>query len=167
MKIKTAEAAKKLAIHPAHLLLHVAEVGQSLMFEDVWPEIDSGWVETVSVTGQHRPHEERKNIASGTLSSPHPRSTGVGISHLALRVLGKLKRQAKWGHAYVPFEALMNLTRLSAKDLADAVAELRKRGLLELDGSAHGPISLNPARRQEIESFAQQMDPDDSQPLSG
>jgi hypothetical protein len=73
-------------------------------------------------------------------------------------VLDKLSRQHKWGNVSVGFDALLNLTRVPKRELEDAITALRRAGFLDHDGTGRGKISLNPAKRNEIERIAQQRD---------
>jgi hypothetical protein len=151
MKIKTTEAAQSLGIHPSHLLLHVARLESTLTFQDVWPEIDNAWVETVATTGGHR------SSTSGPLPEPTKPSTPVSsLSDYGIHVLDKLCRQGKWGNVSVSFDALLNLTHVPKRNLEEVIDELRKRGLLDHDGKKRGTISLNPSRQKDIESLVQQ-----------
>jgi len=151
MKINTCEAAKRLAVHPSHLFLHVAQLDASLTFEDVWPEIDQDWVETVSISGRHRRMQGRE----GTQFFPEgePAAAGPDFSVNAVHVVDKLRRHGKWGSVSVTFDALINLTHLSKHGLEEAIAELRRKDLLDRDGTGQGTISLRSARREDIESM--------------
>jgi hypothetical protein len=151
MKIKTTDASRNLRIHPAHLLLHVAELDSSLRFEEVWPEIDQAWVETVSVSGGHR-RDHTGSESEIVLPTKTPIST-PGLSVAALRVIDKLRRHGHWGNAYITFDGLLNQTHLSSHDLDNTIAELRKMGFLDHDRIGRGGISLNSARRKEIDSL--------------
>jgi len=154
MKIQTCEAARTLGIHPSHLFQHIVELAPQLTFHDVWPEIDQGWVETVSAAGHHHiAHvEEDPLVVKESMGSDLARR----LSQASLRVLDKLARQKKWGSVSVSFEALLNLTRVPKRDLEHAVAELRKEGLLDQDGTGRGCISLNSSKKDQIEEIAEQ-----------
>ena len=78
------------------------------------------------------------------------------LSDSAVHVLDKLHRKGKYGNVSVAFDALMNLTHVAKRELEDVIAELRKADLLSHDGTGRGTISLNPAKRIEIEAIAQQ-----------
>jgi len=151
MKIKTSDASRNLRIHPAHLLLHVANLDKSLVFEDIWPEIELHWVETISVAGGHRhTHSVGEKEIVPLVKTP---VSSVGLSNAAFRVVDKLRRHSNWGNAYVTFDGLLNQTHLSSHDLDNAIAELRKMGFLDHNRSGRGGISLDSARRKEIESI--------------
>jgi hypothetical protein len=152
MKIKTSKVASLLNIHPFHLFQHVAEISNSLAFDEVWPEIEDCWVETVSVASGHRKIE--KNIEKNE-SRKIPNISEQNLSAAAIHLVDKLYRHSKWGNMSVSFEALVKLTHLSMHDIQNAVAELNKRKFLDHDGSGRGTISLHPARRKEIELIIQ------------
>ncbi|MGA2465753.1 MAG: hypothetical protein ABSH06_15555 [Thermodesulfobacteriota bacterium] len=151
MKIRTLEASRNLEIHPAHFLLHVTNLDKSLTFEDVWPEIEQHWVETISVAGGHR-HTHSVGEKEIVPSVRIPVSS-VGLSNAALRIVDKLRRHGNWGNAYITFDGLLRQTHLSSHEVDNAIAELRKMGFLDHDRSGRGGISLNSARRKEIESI--------------
>ena len=151
MKIKTTDAARKLAIHPSHLLLHIAELEPSLTFPDVWPEIDEAWVETVAASGGHR-----RSALQPPPQPPKPTAPMPSLSKNAVHVLDKLSRQGKWGNVSVAFDSLLNITHVPKHDLEDVIDELRNQDFLDHDGRGRGTISLNPARQKDIESLAQQ-----------
>jgi len=159
MKIRTSEAARELGIHPAHLLQHVAGLDSELSFEDVWPLIEKGYVDTVSAMGHYR-NAELDEHEQEPESELQP-AVSVEISADSRLVVNKLVRQGKWGSVSVSFEALLNLTRLGKRDLEEALHELRNAGLLDHDGAGRRTISLNSSMRGEIENIAQQELPSD------
>lgn len=155
MKIRTSEAARNLGIHPSHMFQHIVELAPELPFHDVWPEIDTDWVKTLAAL-EHRgaPHSTEEIVDQAAVTDHAP--AAHGLSDDAVHVLDKLSRQGKWGNVSVAFDSLMNLTHVPKRDLEDVVAELRKRGFLDHDGTGRGTISLNSARRCEIEEIVQQ-----------
>ena len=154
MKIKTTEAAQSLGIHPSHLLLHVARLDSTLTFQDVWPEIDDGFVETVSVSESHK--RDHHSPADQTAKKPKDVPAQIDLSKNALRALDKLWRQNKWGDAFIPLEALARQAHLGVSETQDAVSELKKRGFLAHDGIGRDTVSLNSGRKKEIDRIAQQ-----------
>lgn len=152
MKIRTSQAAGRVGVDPAQLLLRLAELDSSLAFDDVWPEIDEAWLETLLSLDGHR------GVRQGEAPAKPERQTSVrriDLSDGAMRVVDKLKRQGKWGDASVSFEALQNLTRVPGHELKGALAELRKKGLLDRDGTGRGDISLNSGERNQIERIGE------------
>ena len=105
MKIKTSEAAKSLGLHPSQLFLYIAVFDDSLTFEDVWPEIDQEWVETVPVKGGH--HYKHGLDYRQPAQSNQPGVHAHSLSDSAVRVVDKLCRQSKWGRVSVSFDTLM------------------------------------------------------------
>lgn len=154
MKIKTTEAAQSLGIHPSHLLLHVARLDSTLTFQDIWPEIDDGFVETVSVSGGRK--RDHHSPADQTAKKPGDVPAQIDLSKNALRALDKLWRQNKWGDAFVPLDALAHQAHLSVSETQDVVSELKKRGFLAHDAVGRNTVSLNPGRKKEIERIAKQ-----------
>lgn len=154
MKTNTTAAAQSLEMHPAQLLLHVAQLDTSLTIEDIWPEVDDAWIETIRAQDwdkfKHDPARENTQSALQQQSQPQ-----LALSQDAIRVLDKLRRQGKWSTVAVSLEALAKLTHLSAQTLRAAVAELRSEGLLDHDGSGHGTVSLSSAKNKEIGLFLQ------------
>ena len=155
MKIKTTDAARRLHLHPARIFQHVVELAPDLAFTDVWPHIDEEWIETVGALERRgaAPPEAQRSPAPPTGTG---KPTGQRLSAHAVRVLDKLSRQRKWGHVSVAFDALQNLTHIPKRDLADALGELRKGGFLDHDGAGRGTISLNSAKRDEVEAITQE-----------
>ena len=148
MKMKTAEAAKSLGIHPAQLFLCIAELDSSLTFSDVWPVIDTNWVEAVRVSKGYA----HAAISAKIAGSPEIARPGLvpSLSENAIRILDKLYRKRKFGKASVTLEALKNLTHIPENDLDNAMAELRKGGFLDTEGRRPGVYSLHSAKTKEI-----------------
>jgi hypothetical protein len=153
MKIKTSAAASDLGITIPHLFQHLAEIGGSLSFEEVWPEIDIDWVKSISQMVVHRPDSSVFRPTELT-EGPRVGNSLRSISEVSRKILDKLTRQKKWGHSSVSFEALQNLTHLSGQEISAGLIELRSLDFLdnEHDGVRKGNISLNTAKRKEIES---------------
>jgi hypothetical protein len=151
VKIKTPEAAKRLGVHPAILFFYLLELEPSLEFDDVWPEVDEAWIETLAVS--RGSHVHQPEIKSESPVKEIIRSMTTELSKEAIHVIDKLRRGRKWGHAAVTLDALKNITHLGSKELQQALDELRKHGFLDLDGDIKGTISLNPTKTREIESI--------------
>lgn len=153
MVIATTEAARRLGLHPAGLFQALLRLDRTLGFEDVWPNLDEGWVQTLQCAEGGTPTAGLAHIAKAS-STQRPRSAPAqALSEAALHVLDKLARRDKWGVAAVSKEALTNLTRLPGRTLEDAIAELRRSGLLDHDGTGLGTISLASSQRKRIESL--------------
>jgi hypothetical protein len=155
MRISTSAAAANLGISVPHLFQHLAEIDRSLPFEGIWPEIDEDWIKSVSQMGLHFRSRVDSHLYDASSNSTISALSGM-ISQVSRRILDKLVRRRKWGHSSVSFEALLNLTRLSAQDISRGLIELRKLGFLDErhDGERKGHISLNAAKRKEIEEAA-------------
>jgi len=155
MKIRTAEAARELGVDTMRLFQHIVELAPDLTFGDVWPEIDKDWVSTLAVR-EHRPAQQGAK-ADTEGSHGKEETSDPGLSDAAVRVLDKMARQDKWGGASVHVDTLTNLTHLPNKEVEHAVVELRKKGLLDHDGTGRGTISLNSGKRNEIEAACRRL----------
>lgn len=151
MKIKTQEAAKKLNMHPSLLFLNIAELDPSLNFNEIWPEIDEAWVDTISQLRGKYPVRPDFSPESQTRVEAEDRS--MGLSKEARKLIDKLRRHKKWGHVSVPFDALVKMTNLSFRELHQAVDELQQKNLLDHAGGSRGTVSLNSSKKSEIESI--------------
>jgi hypothetical protein len=150
-KISTYEGAKRLGVHPAELFFYLAKVAPSLEFGDVWPEVDEAWIETISV--QKGVFPSRPGTRAERIDESKPAVHSAEFSAAALHVIDKLRRHRKWGHMAVTFEGLINLTHLSARDLHDAIDELRRRDLIDRVGLTKDTVSLNPSKTREIKAI--------------
>lgn len=139
-------------MHPAQLFQRIIDLAPDLTFNDVWPDIDQDWVDTVSAIDHARAGEDTGQVTPGReLSAPRH-----GLSDNAVHVLDKLHRQKKYGKVSVTLDGLMNLTHVAKRDLEEVVSELRRRGFLAHDGSGRGTISLNSAKWNEIKTIVQE-----------
>jgi len=154
MKRPTADAALSLSqsLHPVNLMLLLSEVGYS--FDDVWPVIEESWIEAVRTTDWNRFAPSQPDDADTVVifaQSQH--APDLGVSDEAGLVVEKLKRNSKWGHAYVSLEAMQKHTHLDAGKLEIAIQKLLRRRLLIRQGRS-GAYSLDPGSRSEIERIA-------------
>lgn len=148
-KISTYDGARRLGIHPGALLFSLANIASNLEFPDVWPDVDEGWIDTIAIQKKIFPISIAQDI--GLPKEKMPAISYIGLSGPSLHVLDKLRRHRKWGRMAVSQEALINLTHLSAKNLHEAIDELRKRDFLDRNGLTNGKISLNSSKKREIE----------------
>ena len=127
------------------------ELAPTILFEELWPEIDEGWVETVARSKGLSLTESKGHpgTPSPILGGPKP----MTLSEPARKIVDKLRRQRHWGHASLPIEALQKITHLSSKEIDEAINELRERHLLDHAGGNRGVVSLDPAMKDEIESI--------------
>jgi hypothetical protein len=163
MKINTLKAAGSLGLHPAHFLMHVAEINPKLRFEEIWPEVELSWVKEIVKVTEHRfiqsldNPEDRHLTDSVEESRSETRSEGQYSSE-AIQVINKLYRKDKWGKVSVSIEALKNLTRYSEQQINKIITEIRKKGLLDPDHDGtegKHTIGLCCARRNDIEKLIQ------------
>ncbi len=151
MRTPLIQAARQVGVHPFNLLLRLSASGMDL--EDVWPEIDESWLETVRTPGRER--VSSRPPAGHTEPTPAPRAAmAAKLSRPAEVVIEKLWRGGRWRVAAVSFEQLQKHTHLETPLIEQAVAELTRLGLLS--GNQHGPFSLNSARKAEIQQIAEQ-----------
>ncbi len=151
MKRPTHEVADELKLHPANLMLELRKHG--VAFEDLWPEIDDVWKQTIQAMN-------RKEFHSTATTDPQAGYLEVGateeaseVSWDAAKIVEKLWRKQKYGKHSVSVEGLRKLTHLSSDTTEAAVHELvRARVLLELH--PHGPYSLDPAQTARIDKIA-------------
>jgi hypothetical protein len=105
MKLPTADAALSLSptLHPLNLLLYLSELGYT--FEDVWPDIEETWIESVRATDWNKfaPTKQRDND-NIVLFAKSSQNSDLRISDEAGLVVEKLWRNSKWGHAHVTLE---------------------------------------------------------------
>jgi len=148
---RTIEVSRALGLHPANLLLYLAELGAN--FDDVWPEVDDAWVGALRTKHWQRFGEKVKGAVSVPPSST---ATRLGVSKDAALVVEKLWRNGRWGSATVSPESMQKHTHLTSDRIDRAIVELRKEGLLLCQGES-GPYSLNPGKRAEIERIGKLM----------
>ncbi len=151
MNRPTHEVAASLGLHPSSLFLYLAEMDLSL--EDIWPKVDTDWVEALKARDWQRFGRRVDHVAHAPTDRTQS-SSGIH-SRGALLVIEKLRRNGKWGGARVSFECLQKFTHLPAEELKVAVHELADKEFLLAHGSS-GPYSLNPKRRADIERLSSQ-----------
>lgn len=150
MKIKTSEAASRLGIHPLNLLLKLFPMVGSI--EDCWPDLDEGYVDTIRTLGEgaQRPTSQPAARLPEPPPEQPPADPLAGIDRGSVRVLEKLWRKDRWGGRAVAWETLHNHYCQDVDNLEEAVEELVQRGLV-IKPEKHGPFSLDPSRKGEIE----------------
>ena len=151
MKQSTHEAARTLDLHPANLLLHLSSLGME--FDDVWPDVDNAWIETLKQSDYARFGHDVPLVTSADDSGPAEEQEDLGVTDDAALVIEKLWRNEKWGKAYVSLESIQKHTHLAPSQLKAAVVDLVKLDLLQEHGSG-GPYSLNTGQRAKIEGIA-------------
>ncbi len=150
MKKRTHLAAQELGIHPANLILYLSMLGAP--FEDCWPEVDDGWLQTLRQTYRdifNIEAEKVSNLAEKDISS---KAKSWMFSKSALKILDKLHRKRHWGKHTISWRTLHNDYCPSVPDLKNAVQELQESNLL-LGSSVDDALSLNPSKTKEIEDL--------------
>lgn len=151
-RIRTSDAARSLGMHPVEFILRLHEMVGS--WGEVWPEVDSGYVETLRVMlkvpagPSARATARLVATAAGNDGSPH------GVSEIAARVIEKMWRKDRWGDMGVSWETVNVHMMPGCGELASVLEGLERDGLLLAKGRK-GPFSLNPARKGDIEAIAQ------------
>ena len=150
MEIKTSEAASRLGIHPLNLLLKLFPMVGSI--DDCWPGLEEGYVDTIRTLGDggQRPTSQPAAPLPGPTPEQPPADPLAGLDRGCVRVLEKLWRKDRWGGRAVAWETLHNHYCQDVDNLEEAIEDLVKRGLL-LNHSRHGPFSLDPGRKGDIE----------------
>lgn len=143
------EAARKLGIDVAELFLWMAPLG--IGFDDAWPAMDEGFVETV---GQmHGAHHQARHDAARAGDSGKDEGNGVPeVSAAAASVLDKLVRKDFWGHNRILRDKIRNhMGKLP--NLDGVLEELVEAGLLTAhDGETY---SLPSSHKKEIEAVVE------------
>jgi hypothetical protein len=153
MKRPTHEAAKSLGLHPANLVLYLSCLGAP--FEDCWPEVDEGWLETLRGTYWHLFEEKQKMHGAEQSPDLHGTAAKKEVSVSAMKVLDKLQRKKHWGTHTISWDTLHNHYCSGLHDLEDAVNDLQKRELL-LGSGIEDRLSLNPAKKREIDLLVEE-----------
>jgi hypothetical protein len=122
-----------------------------LPFQEVWPEVEQEWIDTISTLY----HVEPRKPIVGEEASIKPTPSYKALCEEAIHVLDKLNRKSKYGTVAVNYDSLINMTHLSKRDIEQAVAELRECGFLDHDGTGRDSVSLNPAKKNEIGTYLQ------------
>lgn len=155
MRIKFIEAAKNLGFGICELMQRLMELDKSLEFVDIWPDVDSSYIETLKVLnlrGEKNTGEINSEISDALAEAKEDK---IDLSEGAVRIISKLKRHGKWGHAYITLEALINMSHYGQKEIKEILKELSDCGFIDSDMYKKGKISLNPKKRKEIEALVQ------------
>ena len=152
MEIKTPEAASRLGIHPLNLLLKLFPMVGSI--EDCWPNLEEGYIDTVQALadGGQRPSAQPAIQSPEPSPQEPPANPSAGFNKGCVRVLEKLWRKDRWAGRAVAWETLHNHYCQDVDNLEETVEELVQRGLV-IKSSKHGPFSLDPNRKGEIEAI--------------
>lgn len=152
MKRPTHEAAKSLGIHPTNLVLYLTYLGAP--FEDCWPSVDDGWIDTLRQTYKilaNKSDQQLPHHHSPVLSTS---KTKHDLSESALKILDKLHRKKDWGSHTVSWRTIHNDYCPKVPNLEDALEELQKLNLV-VGSSINDPLSLNPAMKKQIDELVE------------
>ena len=143
MKIPSNKASAELGIHPLNLMLRIVNYG--LDVGEIWPDIDSDWLDTLMVQEGKKPHHEHAQLVEPQQVSPQD-------SEIRRLVLDKLSRKKMWGGSYIPIEYLSRQVHSQEKVLERILTALEKEGKIRRHGhGTRSPISLEPSRKADIE----------------
>ncbi len=153
MKQKISEASKLLGLHPANFMLYIACIEPSLRFEDIWPEIDKSWIETIRATNWDKFGLENDVIHDKT-NVIIKKNTWDNLSETSIHVLDKLRKKRKWGAASVSIKAIQHLTRLSEGEVSEVIGELIRFGfIIDHHRGPNGPYSLDSGHQDDIDKI--------------
>lgn len=153
MKRPTHEAARDLGLHPANLVIFLAGVG--VAFEDVWPEIESSWIDTVRAQDWQR-FGQIPGGSPGTGMGEHSDPSGsLSLGDEAGLIVEKLWRHSKWGNACVSLTTIQKIAHLPPDSVETGVKELLAKGVL-VQHPHSDACSLDTKRKAEIEQAVEQ-----------
>ena len=151
MKIPINEAARRLHLHPCELVLELAQIATS--FDDLYPEVDEGFVETLK-----QMHHELFVKPSRAIDRPIEASSQPlpRFSKDAEHIVYALSRKKHWGTNTVSEATLKNHYCRDLHDFDYAVKELLRVGILTPE-RPRGPFSLNPKAKVQVDAIIRKM----------
>lgn len=155
MKIPINEAARRLHLHPCELVLELAQIATS--FDDLYPEVDEGFVETLKqmhpelFVKPSRAIDRASQETTWTSSQPLPR-----LSKDAERIVYALSHKKHWGTNAVSEATLKNHYCRDLQDFDYAVKELLRVGILTPE-RPRGPFSLNLKAKVQVDAVIRKM----------
>ncbi|HOE31259.1 MAG TPA: hypothetical protein PKX48_14395 [Planctomycetota bacterium] len=158
MKVRTAEAAKKLGLSVPAFLDAAAGLMEDL--QEAWPKVDNDYVETIQKLYRLDVKEQE---SEKTQTTPIHRAGPPSLSQVdraKLRILDKLERADKWGGNVVSFVVLRNHYCKGLEGFDEALRILLDDDLVtvrEKSNKRRGPFSLNPAKKRVIKEALAQM----------
>jgi len=148
MKIPTHNAANNLGIHPTNLILIASKLNSS--FEECWPEIDDGIIETIKMMYYKYKQKIIDNEKEMVIIVGKLGDNDTIITNDAIKVLDKLCRHKHWGNTEISYDGILNITHIQGDKLKIAIKELISLEYIS-QKSQNGPFSLNTAKKSEIE----------------
>lgn len=140
MKINFYKAAEELKISPLALMLELAP--QVKPFENIFPELDSGFVESIKQKhGEQFFEKEKKKKDDVKINIPK-------LSKSAIKIILHLERHSYWGSHYVPKEEI-NKRCKGIENINDVVNELHQDNFVKLH-KGNKTVSLNPSKKKII-----------------
>ena len=144
MKIPIYEAAKRLSLHPCELVLNLASMVGS--FDDFYPEVDEGYIETIEQLHYHSSHFR---ITDKTLIPQ--------ISKDSQTIISMLYSKTYWKSNTVNRDFLKNHYCKDIANLDTAIKELQHEDIIIVKKSGR-VLSLNPKKRKLIEESISDID---------
>ena len=153
MKIPINEAADQLSLHPAELVLFLADMVAP--FEELYPEVDEGLVNTIrSMHPEIFSRTSDRQIQQPGLPPREDIPTSLRLSPDGERVVLALHNKRHWGSNIVSETTLRNHYCRGLSDFDSAIRELARAKLLS---SVRGPFSLNTRAKAEIDEIVQKL----------
>lgn len=156
MKIPINEAAARLRLHPCQLVLALA--GMLASFDELYPEVDEGFTETLKQMHPERfvrpPRDVSPIPESRAKASPPPVSR---LSKDSEHLVSVLSRKRHWGTNTVSEATLRNHYCRDLKDFDSAIKELVRAGILIAE-SPRGPFSLNTKAKARVDELTRQQE---------
>ena len=146
MKIPIADAARRLRLHPCELVLEFAQIATS--FDDVYPEVDEGFVDTLKQMHPELFVKPSRAIDRTTEASSQP---SPRFSKDAEDIVYALFRKKHWGTNTVSEATLKNHYCRDLQNFDYAVKELFRVGILTPE-RPHGPFSLNSKAKVQVDA---------------
>lgn len=149
MKIQLNEASTHLHLHPCELVLLLA--GMVGRFEDIFPTVDEGFVDTLR---QMYPERFLKQSWE-PVDSEQPSTTTIKLSTDAIRLIAVMRRKGYWATHTVGRKTLKNHYCSDIQDFDSAIKELLRADILSAGQQVRGPFSLNIKTKALIDSVIQ------------
>lgn len=147
MKINYFDAARKLKLHPCELILKLAHFAKS--FNDVYPELDEGFIKTIKQMHPQNYFEE------GVSEHESKRKPFPDLSKDAITAICHLKNKKYWGSNHVPIDEINRHCR-DINDLDTTLKELMNYEII-LQHKGGKTFSLNPKQKKLIYAINDQI----------
>lgn len=140
MKVPLIRAAERLGLHPGEVVVRLARLTGS--FEDLFPDLEEGLVETleqlIKPRGQDQDKHSDKEVSADVIHEPQ-----IDLSEAARQIARALSQKKYWGNNSVPVDALKNGYCTKVQGLETELEELIQQRIV-IRKQSRGPVSLNP-----------------------